>query len=227
MNALAVTALVLALAGGARAETPLLHRTDAPWFVGASVQSIRDGRVGRIAFHHHEGPTGLGHGLEGGRVLRRWISIAWMLRRAHLSEWIYTDPGNVHFNERQIRIGPRIDVWPVPGWIRVGAAFIRSWRQSERVSNTGQTSRGPRSDDTYELQVGVVPLQWRGFEVELNGSVSQEKDKAAAAEGRFLSTYTYGLTLRWRMGSTARRAAPPPAPSPGTPRPSGHGPPGM
>jgi hypothetical protein len=216
VKAVAVAALVLALAGSARAEDGLLGRANGPWFVGANAQYIRDGRVGLIANHHHNGPTGWGYGLEAGRRLLPWLSISLIYRLANLSELIFTDPGTADFTERQLRLGPRLDLWPVPGRLRMGIAFVRSWRRSETVFDRSGTSHLTRtSDNTYELQVGVVPLRWHGFELELSGSFSREPppDEAWSREGGLLSTYSVGFGLRWRTGGAPRPAAPPPTTS--------------
>lgn len=227
MKALAVAALVLALAGSARAEDGLLGRANGPWFVGASAQYIRDGRFGYVDFHHHYGPTGWGYGLEAGRRLQPWLSISLIYRLANLSELIGTDPGTADFTERQLRLGPRIDLWPVPGRLRMGAAFVRSWRRSETVFDRTGFSRLTRtSDNTYELQVGVVPLRWHGFELELSGSFSREPSAGTSWEGRFLSTFSVGFGLRWRTGGAPRPAAPPPTTSSSAGRRSWQAPPG-
>lgn len=214
MKALAVAALVLALAGSARAESALLGRANGPWFVGASAQYIRDGRVGTFGSHFHEGPTGWGYGLEAGRRLLPWVSISLICRLANLSELIHTDPGTADFTERQLNLGPRIDLWPVPGRLRMGVAFVRSWRRSETVFSRmgggppelggGDPQRTRTSDNMYELHLGVVPLRWHGFELELSGGFSREPSEAASREGRILSTFSVGFGLRWRTGGALR-----------------------
>ena len=198
MKALAVAALVLAVAGRARAESAVLGSANGPWFVGASVQYIRDGRVGYIGYHYHERPTGFGYGLEAGRNLLPWLSVSLIYRTANLSEEIWTDPGTADFTERQHTLGPRIDLWPVPGRLRLGVAFVRSWRRSQKAfSRPPQVLDDSTSDNRYELYLGVVPLRWHGFELELTGSFSREPDEVASAEGEILSTFSVGFGLRW------------------------------
>jgi hypothetical protein len=121
-----------------------------------------------------------------------------------VSELIHTDPGTADFTERQLRLGPRIDLWPVPGRLRMGVAFVRSWRRSEMAFSARGVDPAPilnrASDNTYELRLGVVPLRWQGFELELSGSFSREPDEAAASDGQILSTFSVGFGLRWRTG---------------------------
>lgn len=199
MKTLVIVALMLASAGSARAESAALGREDGPWFVGASVQYIRDGRVGPIQNFIHDGPTGLGYGLEAGRTLLPWVSLSLTYRLTNLSEEIWTDPGTADFTERQHRLGARVDVWPLPGRLRMGAALVRTWRRSEMAFNRPPAVYvGRTADNTYELHLGVVPVRWRGFELELGGSFSREPSSADLMEGRLLSTFSIGLGLRWR-----------------------------
>ncbi len=201
MKALVVVALVVATAGRARAESAVLGRTNGPWFVGANVQYIRDGRIGTVRYHYHEGPTGLGYGLEAGRTLLPWLSISLIYRLANVSEQVWTDPGTADFTERQHRLGPRIDVWPLPGRLRLGASLVRTWRRSEMEFNRPvHVHTEHTADNTYELHVGVVPVRWRGFELELSGSFSREPSEEAAMDDLILSTFSVGLGLRWRTG---------------------------
>lgn len=201
MKTLAIVALVLAIAGSARADGAWRGRANGPWFVGASVQYIRDGRVGYIENFGHDGPTGLGYGLEAGRRLLPWLSLSLTYRLAYLSEQIYTDPGNADYSERQHRLGPRIDLWPVPSRLRMGVAFVRSWRRSEMAfTRPVAVYSSGTADNTYELHLGVVPLRWQGFELEVSGSFSREPSEERASNARSLSTFTVGIGLRWRTG---------------------------
>lgn len=202
MKALVIVALVLANAGSARAENEVLGSENGPWIVGASVQYIRDGREGFIGNFFHEGPTGLGYGLEVGRTLLPWVSASLTYRLAHLSEEdIWTDPGSADFTERQHRLGARIDLWPLPGRLRMGAAVVRTWRRSEMSFNRPATTYVDHdADNTYELHLGVVPVRWHGWELEISGSFAREPTWEHLNEGQLLSTFTVGLGLRWRTG---------------------------
>jgi hypothetical protein len=205
VKAFVVAALVLALAGSARADSAVLGRANGPWFVGASAQYIRDGRARESDLNFDEGPAGWGYGLEAGRTLLPWLSISLTYRLANLRGLIWTDPGTADFTERQHRIGPRIDLWPVPGRLRMGVAFVRSWRRSETAFNrlpfVGHTSG---SDNLYELHLGVVPLRSHGFELELGGSFSREPSEAGSRDGKSVSTFSVGIGLRWRTGCAPR-----------------------
>jgi hypothetical protein len=199
VKALAVAALVLAIARTARAESAWLGRASGPWFVGASAEYIRDGRVGVFGNHYHEGPTGLGYGVEAGRNLLPWLSISMIYRIANVREQIWTDPGTADFTERQQRLGPRIDLWPVPGRLRMGVAVVGAWRRSETdYDRPPATQYRSTSDISYDLHLGVVPLRWHGFELELNGNFFRAPGEL---DGRLLSTFSVGLGLRWRTGA--------------------------
>ena len=206
MKALVAATVLLVAEGRAAAESPVLGRADGAWFAGASVQYVRDGRAGRFGNHDHEGPAGMAYGVEGGLTLLPWLSLSLTGRFSSVGEEIYTDPGTADFSERQLRIGPRIDLWPLPGRIRLGASVVRSWRWSETFFH-GSRLGGPQqlvTNDTaynqYELQLGVVPLRWHGFELELTGSFSREPSERLTSESRILSTFSVGLGLRWRTG---------------------------
>jgi len=190
-----IVAIVLAATGTARAESP----PRGPWFAGASVHYIRDGRVGFIENFRHDGPTGLGYGLEAGRTVLPWLSVALTYRLASLSEDVWVDPGTAQFTERQHRFGPRIDFWPLAGRLRFGAALVRTWRRRQMEFHRPPAVYGGRSvDNTYELSFGIVPVRRGNFELEMTGTFSRERGEDAQIAGRDLSTFTFGLGLRWR-----------------------------
>ncbi len=189
MKGLLVVALVLAVAGNARAESA----PRGPWFVGANVHYIRDGRTGLIASWDYEGTTGFGYGLEAGRTVVPWLSVALTYRLASVSGDVSTDPGQTELTERQHRIGPRIDLWPIAGRLRFGVGLVRTWRRTQLASRTVHYA-----DTTYELSLGVVPVRWRNFELEVTGTFSRDPTEEAAIGGENLSTFTVGLGLRWR-----------------------------
>lgn len=201
MKAFVVVALVVGVAGSARAES----EARGPWFVGANVHYIRDGRVGYIRNFIHDGPTGLGYGLEGGRTVLPWLSVALTYRLASLSEDVWVDPGTAEFTERQHRLGVRIDLWPVEGRLRLGAALVRSWRRSQMAFSSPTVVYVDRTaDNTYELSLGVVPVRWRNFELEIAGTFSREPSVEASLDGQDLSTFSLGLGLRWHSDGPAR-----------------------
>jgi len=191
VKAVAMIALTLAFAGSAHADT-------RPWFVGASVHYIRDGRAEADSFDIWEYLTGWGTELEAGRTLLPWLSVSLTYRVARVSGEVYIDPGDADFTEWEHRLGPRIDIWPIAGRFRMGATFVRSWRRGEVAFNRGPARVGHvrTVDNMYELSLGVVPVRWQGYELEVSGTFSREP----STRYEQLSTFSVGLGLRWRTG---------------------------
>lgn len=180
-----------------------LAHAEGPWIVGASAEYIRDGRIGTsIGYgYFYDGPTGLGFGLEVGRRLRPWLSLSLTYQLTQVSGKYTLDPGWAELAERQHRLGPQIDLWPVPGRVRTSGGLVRSWRRSATyfdvpvAPNDLLTRR--TSNNTYKFQLGVVPLRWRDFELELNAAVYRELGEKELGEvSRF--SFGFGFGLRWR-----------------------------
>lgn len=202
----AVLVLLLGIAPSVSAENAVLGDATRELFVGGSGRYIHDGRRGTQGYWYHEGVSGAGGALEGGLVIRPWVSVSLIGRLGYVSETIETDPGTADYTERQITVGPRVDVWPVAGRLRIGAAIAGTLRRSEthfwpsRILGPSpeRTVTDETTGSTLELQIGVVPLRWRGYELEVNGSVARESDAPHWGD-EAVYTYALGLGLRWRF----------------------------
>lgn len=216
MRAALVIVVVLVLASRASADSAVVGRANGPWFAGASVHHVRDGREGAFGYNRHEQPTGWAVGLEAGGNVRPRLSVSVLGRFTTVTGDLYTDPGMAVFTERQLRAGPRIDLWPVRGRLRVGAAVVRSWRWGVTAYD-GYMALPPvpserrtfTSDNTYELHLGIVPVRVRGFELELSATYAREPREAAAPDfdhrpQQTLTTFLIGVGVRWRTGCDPR-----------------------
>lgn len=206
MRAVAAAALVLVLAGGARAEDAPAGAIDAaparaieaveavagaPWFLGASVGH------GRISFENARTAEGTTFAAEGGRFLAPWfaVSLSLGLGRRHGSSDLLGPITPAELLD--LTLGPRLALAPLRGRIRLGVGFGVLRHRITRIGVRGDATMVTREVDSYtELHASVVPLRRGTFEVELGAARGAA---GSPSEGGFDEKiwYTVGVGLRW------------------------------